>query len=216
MAATDFLNRKFSHFVHQKNQKFYLLQSWSDEESSSSSADEPFLKLILTDCTNYWTGTFSKEEVEKSSNMTEYALSEIKLAFNQAFEKETKQGYLVNIVQSKDFAETQLVLKRVSEEDIKVEIISLKLHIIEDPSPKDIFDFSIYRMEQLEASLKSVKKNLKQLTSDRNEALDDCRKLVKEKEEMESDLYQKFICILNEKKARIRELDGSSNGVAHD
>ena len=46
-------------------------------------------------------------------------------------------------------------------------------------------------MEQLESNLKSVKKNLKQLTSDRNEALDDCRKLVKEKEEMETDLYQK-------------------------
>lgn len=46
-------------------------------------------------------------------------------------------------------------------------------------------------MEQLESSLKSVKKNLKQLTSERNEALDDCRKMVTEKEEMETDLYQK-------------------------
>ena len=46
--------------------------------------------------------------MEESSNMTEYTLDEIKLAFNHAFEKETKQGYLVNIVQSKDFSESKV------------------------------------------------------------------------------------------------------------
>ena len=46
--------------------------------------------------------------MEESSNRIEYGLDEIKLALNHAFDKETKQGYLVNIVQSKDFSEAKV------------------------------------------------------------------------------------------------------------
>lgn len=99
----------------------------------------------------------------------------------------------------------KLKLRKMLEDEIKVEIVALDLEII-DGDPKEIFDYTLNYIEKLEAKLLNLDRDFNRLNVERSEALSDLAECVRQKDEIESDLYAKFICILNEKKKKIREL----------
>ncbi|CAB4040481.1 DNA repair XRCC4-like isoform X2 [Paramuricea clavata] len=71
---------------------------------------------------------------------------------------------------------------------------------------KKILDFSIRKVHDYKDTMATMKYETEQLARDRDNAILRLDKCIVGKEEMEVDLFQKFVTVLNEKKAKIRRL----------
>ena len=114
----------FSYFLYENGKKYYLMQKWFDGDQNDN-----YLKLTLTDCTNYWIkackyicvknlyyglysffpftcNAVSKREVEKASNLSNFDLAGIKLQFNHAFKNESRADFNIKVSHSDDFNKT--------------------------------------------------------------------------------------------------------------
>nr|QNH68118.1 X-ray repair cross complementing 4 isoform x1 [Brachionus koreanus] len=187
-----------SSFKHEKNKRFSLLQIWNDDDQ------DEFLKLILTDYLNYWTGKYSLEEIKKFSNLNDFDINGIKQQFIDAFATDFQNFSLkVEGLETK-----KLEIKKVLDSEIKVKVISIELKIASDSSllAEEIFNFSIKKIKNLQKRNELLENEIQELREQKNEAVESLRECVNEKEAMEFDLYSKFVQILNEKKSKIREL----------
>ena len=52
-------NEIFSYFVYENGKKYYLMQKWFEANQNDN-----YLKLSLTDCTNYWIKTCKYSQVK--------------------------------------------------------------------------------------------------------------------------------------------------------
>ncbi|CAF0716590.1 unnamed protein product [Brachionus calyciflorus] len=192
-------NELFSSFTYEQKTRFCLLQIWNEDNSNE------FLSLILTDYLNYWTGSFTKNQIEHASNTHSFDLDSIKAQFLQAFSETIEPNYSLKIT---GLEKKTLELKKVLEEEVKVKIISLELKIADDPSPvsERIFNYSITKIDSLESKIDNLQNEVKRLANEKNEAIQTLKECVEQKENLEYDLYSKFVEVLNEKKAKIREL----------
>ena len=198
-------NEQYSSFTcDDSNEKYYLMQQWSNVEDNGF-----FFKLVLSDCTNYWVGNYYRKEIQLVSNLDHFVdLDGIKLQCFQAFSNQARSNFSIKLVRSEDFSRINLVVKKLLESEIKVEIISLTLKILDDPTPKtsETNDFVIKKLNEQEARIAYLENELKRVENEKKECIKTLNEFVVEKEEIESDLYSKFLVILNEKKAKIREL----------
>lgn len=72
-----------------------------------------------------------------------------------------------------------------------------------------IFDFAVNQMAQLKKEITALRSDNDRLSSERKETLELLDQCVAAKEDMQKDLFEKFAAVLNEKKAKIRQLKES-------
>ncbi|XP_074618265.1 DNA repair protein XRCC4-like isoform X3 [Acropora palmata] len=72
-----------------------------------------------------------------------------------------------------------------------------------------IFDFAVNQMAQLKKEITALRSENDRLSSERKETLELLDQCVAAKEDMQKDLFEKFAAVLNEKKAKIRQLKES-------
>lgn len=96
---------------------------------------------------------------------------------------------------------------------MKVQLGCAILRIAEDAVTiiQKMLDFGISRVYEVESHLKQTKTENTRLASERSEALRRLEKCVQEKEVFETNVFEKFVAILNAKKAKIRSLMSSDS-----
>lgn len=173
---------------------------------------------MLTDAINAWSGSVSNsllktlskkigEKFDKFVDDTRKALTKVDVQ-KQIFE------YQVSSVED---GCRELAWKRVmSDENIKFQLGSVVLKPADDPSVflKNIIQHSMDEIASTKKKVSHLEREQERLSSERGQALKRLEKCVEMKEHMDKDLYSKFCVILNEKKAKIRQLH--QNGVARD
>jgi DNA-repair protein XRCC4 len=204
-------NESISTFNDENSKKYYLIQKWTDDDSA-------YLKLTLTDLSNFWSESFTKETIRNLSaefqKLTKMDLSGIREQFYRAFTSDsslssTDNNYSIQLVESNNLTKTKsLTLKKLLDGGVKVEIINLKLKHVNEPAKRveEMFDFCISRIKLLENQVSTLQDDNKSLNKGKKDAELLLQDLVKEKNNLEYDMYSKFALILNEKKSRIREL----------
>ena len=199
-------NESISTFNDENSKKYYLIQKWSDDDSA-------YLKLTLTDLSNFWSECFTKETIRKLSaefqKLTKMDLSGIREQFYRAFTNDSSadNNYSIQLVESNNLTKS-LTLKKLLDGGVKVEIINLKLKHVNEPAKRveEMFDFCISRIKLLENQVSTLQDDNKSLNKGKKDAELLLQDLLKEKNNLEYDMYSKFALILNEKKSRIREL----------
>ncbi|KFQ79572.1 DNA repair protein XRCC4, partial [Phaethon lepturus] len=85
---------------------------------------------------------------------------------------------------------------------------SLKLRKVSSPAEvvKELIDYCLDCLGRLQAKNEHLEKENERLFSDWSDVEKRLEKCVEAKEELEADLYNRFILVLNEKKAKIRNL----------
>uniref|UniRef100_A0A452H5T6 Uncharacterized protein n=1 Tax=Gopherus agassizii TaxID=38772 RepID=A0A452H5T6_9SAUR len=92
--------------------------------------------------------------------------------------------------------------------DVSFRLGSLKLQKVSSPTEviKELICHCLDCIADLHAKKEHLQKENKRLLSDWNDVQGLLEKCVESKEELEADLYKRFILVLNEKKAKIRNL----------
>ncbi|XP_065406245.1 DNA repair protein XRCC4 isoform X6 [Chrysemys picta bellii] len=92
--------------------------------------------------------------------------------------------------------------------DVSFRLGSLKLQKVSSPTEviKELICHCLDCIAELHAKKEHLQKENERLLSDWNDVQGLLEKCVEAKEELEADLYKKFILVLNEKKAKIRNL----------
>jgi DNA-repair protein XRCC4 len=197
----------------QCNEKDFFLVSNKCEQS---------LELQLTDTVHAWKGSVSHEELSSKGedagitdceDQTREALSEGANSPGFEFElKSNKNGSL------------QLIWKKVIEKDcIKFQLGTVTMEPCENIGTllSGMFECLLETSQSLRQQVTALKKERDRFYDERNTALEMLDNCASVKDDTEQDLYGKFVVILNEKKAKIRELksqlgDSHDNSPGHD
>lgn len=110
----------------------------------------------------------------------------------------------------------QFSWKKQIGDGIKFQLGSLTMSKVDDSVAvmTNIFDLAVNQMTQLKQEISSLRSDNARLSSERKDALKLLDKCVTAKEEMEKDLFEKFAAVLNDKKAKIRQLKELVNEAA--
>lgn len=98
--------------------------------------------------------------------------------------------------------------KLIEEEELKILYGSVVLYVL---NMKDIFksilESFIVKMTNIHNEIAQMKEKVHQLSKDKSETIDLLEQTAEWKQNLEKDLYTKFILVLNSKKEKIRELE---------
>ncbi|CAH1786194.1 unnamed protein product [Owenia fusiformis] len=191
---------------------FYLLL-----ESNKSGDDG--MDLLLSDGTICWIGNLSEEDLSTLSG--DYNM-DIK-----AYTKQTIMALTSNKSSTLNFQYEVKVIrnnveltwkKHVPADDVKIKLGSVVLEETDDSasSLSKILDFSIQNAAKLQERIKSLESDTERLASERAGAVKRLEKWVKSKEDMEKDMFEKFVTIVNSKKQKIRELKAANVSRSQD
>ncbi|XP_065406240.1 DNA repair protein XRCC4 isoform X2 [Chrysemys picta bellii] len=122
-------------------------------------------------------------------------------------EKEVVQDYLEKLDEHKSMG-PDAQHPRMLKELVDFRLGSLKLQKVSSPTEviKELICHCLDCIAELHAKKEHLQKENERLLSDWNDVQGLLEKCVEAKEELEADLYKKFILVLNEKKAKIRNL----------
>jgi len=207
MSENSLKNESISSFKDENGKKFYLIQKWNDDENA-------YLKLTLTDLTDFWSESFTKENIQDFSaayqKLSRVELSGIKDQFNRAFVNDTSydKNYFIQLAENSLTKTKSFSLKKLLDAGVSVEIINLKLKFVKEPARRleEMFDFSIGRIKLLENQVAELQEDNRSLNKSKRDAEQMMQELIHDKNNLEYDMYSKFLLVLNEKKDRIKEL----------
>ncbi|KAK3730792.1 hypothetical protein RRG08_030632 [Elysia crispata] len=166
--------------------------------------------LIVLDGSSVWEGSISEKALDRQSEV-------LKMDFN-TYVKETTSA-LTNASQSGTAFECifkplghssgQLSWKKIPAQSIKFHLGSVDLKKVSKPGDKlaSILSHCISSTQSLQAQILSLQSDNERLSQERQNALKRLDKCVSAKDELEKDLYSKFVEVLNSKKQKIRELE---------
>jgi DNA-repair protein XRCC4 len=209
-------NEIISSFRDEDEKKFYLIQKWNDESSKAQ-----YLKLTLTDLIDFWSESFSKENIQEFSaafqKLSKIELNGIKDQFKRAFSNDmsNEKKYSIHLAENSLTRTKSFTLKQLHDRGVIIDIINLKLKYVKEPAKQleEMLDFSIGRIKSLEDQVTTLQEDNKLLNNSKKDAEQMMQEMIKEKNELEYDMYSKFVLVLNEKKDRIRELTQENKTV---
>ncbi|GFN93884.1 DNA repair protein xrcc4 [Plakobranchus ocellatus] len=198
----------------------------SEIDSETSSADgKIFLQttvkdhghegyeLVVLDGSSVWEGTISEYALDRQCET-------LKMDFN-TYVKETTTA-LTKAAQSdmeyecifkpQSSSSGQLTWKKIPEPKVKYNLGSVNLKKVPKPADKliSVLSQSISSIQSLQTQILSLQTDNERLAQERQNALKRLDKCVTAKDELEKDLFSKFVAVLNSKKERIRELEENS------
>ncbi|XP_070565466.1 DNA repair protein XRCC4-like isoform X1 [Ptychodera flava] len=183
--------------------EYFLLTTLHEE-------GEDGFTMALTDGSQAWTGEISIDELESLASDIKMDASEYINQTCKALTRE-KTGQTTFQYQVKKYKGESIEFswKKVMDTDrIKFQLGSVVLEKASDTTEtvKEIFDFSIEKMGSLHGKISTLEADNARLSAERGKALKRLEKCVELKENMEKDLYGKFQVLVNDKKAKIRQL----------
>lgn len=181
---------------------FYLLTVVDSKEKT--------IRLTLTNGAESWNGKITEDEMVSWSDRTKLSLTDYRSQTMKALSGEKLNGnefdYEVNV--RKDDSADFIWKRVIKEENIKFQLgcVRFKPDVVLAESTSKILEFSVESIESLEERIRTLADEKERLATERTVALQNLEKFVSIKEDTEKDLYSKFVVVLNEKKAKIREL----------
>uniref|UniRef100_A0A8C8RVA7 DNA repair protein XRCC4 n=1 Tax=Pelusios castaneus TaxID=367368 RepID=A0A8C8RVA7_9SAUR len=166
--------------------------------------------VTLSDGQSAWTGTVSEAEISKEAADMEMEREKYVEELRKALVLGAGPANLYNFSVSKDGdnAECCDFSYEKNLKDVSFRLGSLKLQ--KDSSPAEVIKELICHcldcIAELHAKTEHLQKENERLLSDWNDVQGQLEKCVEAKEELEADLYKRFVLVLNEKKAKIRNL----------
>ncbi|KGL84093.1 DNA repair protein XRCC4, partial [Tinamus guttatus] len=190
------------HPVSDPEATYFLQVSWEQDLRTG-------FVIILSDAQHAWTGTVSEAEIsQEAADMEmdrEKYVEELKKALILGEESADKYNFV--IARSEEEAECHFSYEK-NLKDVSFRLGSLKLQKVLRPAEviKELIAHCLDRLEGLQAKNEHLQKENENLFCDWSDMEKRLEKCVEAKEELEADLYNRFILVLNEKKAKIRNL----------
>ena len=175
------------------------------------------LTLQVTDAKNSWTGTLPHSHISKAAEKAKTSETELLADTRRALTR-CDMGTTNYIYTTSKRAGGGLELtwkKHLVSGNIKVQLGQLALGV--QPTPgilEKMLDCAVRRLDNQRQSIGELKIEIERLVGERASALKQLEKTVLLKETIESELYRKFTCVLNEKKAKIRRLMESLDNLS--
>lgn len=192
-------------------QKCFLLTTLLDEGKEG-------FKLTVCNGETAWSGEVTEDELDDHRVKMKMDFNTFVRQTAQAFtgEKEGDIVFQFQLKTKKDNSTEFMWKKHIPAEDITFQLGSTILHQDKNVSSTLclILDHCIENTTRLNSRIRSLEMDNERLSQERSNALKRLEKCVVAKEDLEKDLYTKFVTILNSKKDKIRELkEQLANGV---
>ncbi|XP_043564420.1 DNA repair protein XRCC4 isoform X1 [Chiloscyllium plagiosum] len=182
----------------------YMQISWEKERDLGSG-------FVVTLCNGEqaWSGRVSENQVTMEAKEAEMDrekyVDELRQALTMGEERMKK--YSFDFFKDKDKEVFHFLYEKLLQ-DISFKLGSVELRKVSDSKEviKGLIDYVLHCNRELRDTNEHLQQENERLLSDRNYNLKELEKYVKAKEELEQDLYSRFTLVLNEKKAKIRNL----------
>ncbi|XP_040841931.1 DNA repair protein XRCC4 isoform X2 [Ochotona curzoniae] len=161
--------------------------------------------VVLTDGQSAWTGTVSETEIaQEAEDMAmekEKYVEELKKALVSGGEPEDTYKFTFSKESCHFSFEKNL-------KDVSFRLGSFNLEKVASPSEviRELICFCLDSIAENQAKNEHLQKENERLLRDWNDVQERFEKCVSVKEALETDLYKRFVLVLNEKKAKIRSL----------
>lgn len=182
-------------------EKYYLLADLFE-------GGEGGFDLTICNGRQLWRETVSSSVVQSMAKAADMSVSEFAAQTGRALTGQaTRQDNFVYQTKLRG-TDLQFSWKKNIGDGVKFQLGSLTLAEVDNRVPITIgvFDLAVDQMAQLKEEITSLMSKNARLSSEREEALKLLNECVTAKEHMETDLFEKFAAVLNEKKAKIRQL----------
>ncbi|XP_030848819.1 DNA repair protein XRCC4 isoform X2 [Strongylocentrotus purpuratus] len=182
--------------------KVYFLSS-----SITSEQNDPEFRVTLIEasCLKAWKGTFG--DIQENAKCIDLQEDELVDLTRKALTRQNMGDINFEYQVSSKKNKVELSWKKVvSSVKFQVGKVSLDAVSSSQETIQDTLLHSIETITDLKGSIYRLESENDRLSNERKQALTRLEKCVVQKEEMEGDLYGKFAVIVNEKKAKIREL----------
>ncbi|XP_064602016.1 DNA repair protein XRCC4-like isoform X2 [Liolophura sinensis] len=199
------------------NKRYYLLADIEEDGKEG-------IHLTLSDGESAWSRELTGDDLEDLSKKLKMKFSDFVSETVKALTRENvgNMNFLYEVKTWKDDEMELKWKKHMAMDDIKFQLGRVVLQPVSDASvfTRDVFSFCIDNMVDLKNKISSLETDNQRLSQERSQALKRLDKCVAAKEEIEKELYSKFVAVLNSKKEKIQELrkeieEGSrSNGAS--
>ncbi|XP_069736443.1 DNA repair protein XRCC4 isoform X1 [Phaenicophaeus curvirostris] len=190
------------HPVSDPEATYFLQVSWEKDLGSG-------FGVTLTDGQCAWTGTVSEAEISREAadmemNREKY-VEELKKALISGEESAGKYNFAIS--RDDENMDCHFSYER-NLKDGSFRLGSLKLQKVSSPAEvvKELIGYCLDCLGKLQVKNEHLEKENERLFSGWSNVEKRLEKCVEAKEELEADLYNRFILVLNEKKAKIRNL----------
>ncbi|XP_039208540.1 DNA repair protein XRCC4 isoform X2 [Crotalus tigris] len=166
--------------------------------------------LILSDGQSSWNGRVSEEEISREAADMEMKqekyVEELKKVL--LFDQEYSDSYRFDISKKEINGESIHFSYEKNLKDVTFRLGSLILQRVTNSSEviRELITYCLECVKELHAKNDHLQKENERLLSDLDDMQEQLQKCVEAKEELEADLYKRFVLVLNEKKAKIRSL----------
>lgn len=173
-------------------------------------------KVTLLDGNQVFSGTISEEDITTMSSLVEMDKDVFYGTFRKSLCSSERTSGLFSYHLKEDMnSVTTLLLKQVLDENMKFQLGSISMTKEDEPgnSILHLLGSLSKQMEELKNRVSSLCDKNDSLEGEKKDMTERMESYVADKEVFENDLFAKFSLVLNEKKARIRELkskDGST------
>ncbi|XP_025071706.1 DNA repair protein XRCC4 isoform X1 [Alligator sinensis] len=182
---------------------YFLQVAWEKDLSTGFVA-------TLSDGQSAWTGTVSEAEISREAADMEMEREKYVEELRKALVLEARPANIYNFDISKDEENADYFHFSYEKnlKDFSFRLGSLKLQKVSAPAEviQELISYCLDCIARLHAKNEHLQKENERLRSDWNDVQGRLEKCVEAKEELETDLYQRFVLVLNEKKAKIRNL----------
>ncbi|XP_065512605.1 DNA repair protein XRCC4 isoform X1 [Caloenas nicobarica] len=190
------------HPVSDPEATYFLQVSWEKDLGTG-------FGIVLSDGQCAWTGTVSEAEISREAadmemNREKY-VEELRKALMAGEESAGKYNFVIS--RDEENMECHFSYER-NLKDGSFRLGSLKLQKVSSPAEvvKELIGYCLDCLGRLQAKNEHLQKENERLFSNWSDVEKRLEKCVEAKEELEADLYNRFILVLNEKKAKIRSL----------
>nr|XP_020514884.2 DNA repair protein XRCC4-like [Labrus bergylta] len=167
-------------------------------------------QLLLTDGQDAWRGDVSEaavcEEAEELEMQRERYIQDLEKALT---ETETSTTYSFSLTPSPpDRGSTVTLAYETVQKDISFRLGSVELKVVPEPAEavREILIHSLQRGDDLQLNNRKLEEENERLRREQRRITAEMKRYAGGKEELEAELYSRFVLVLNEKKAKIRSL----------
>ncbi|XP_067838901.1 DNA repair protein XRCC4 isoform X2 [Heptranchias perlo] len=182
---------------------YYLQMSWEKDLGRG-------FNVTLCNGEQAWSGRVSNNQVTREAKEAEMDrekyVDELRRALTTG--EERTKSYSFDFFKDSDKEEVFQFSYEKLLQDISFKLGSVELRKVHDSTEvtKELINYVLDCNAELRDKNEHLQQENKRLSCDRNYCLNELEKCVKAKEELEQDLYSRFVLVLNEKKAKIRSL----------
>ncbi|XP_051876511.1 DNA repair protein XRCC4 isoform X2 [Pristis pectinata] len=180
----------------------YLKISWDEDLGNG-------FTITLCNGEQAWSGSVSSDQITIEANEAEMDrekyVEDLRCALI-TWEEKAKR-YSFDFIKDSEREVFHFSYEKVSK-DISFKLGSVELQEVSDTTEviKEIINYVLHCNTELRSRNDHLQQENKRLLCERNSSLEELEKYVKAKEDLEQDLYSRFILVLNEKKAKIRQM----------